>query len=185
MRKNPRLPLNLTLFVARHLSDTVSTFTRPVDKPGFRLACRRCPAPVPHQGFDARPVFSGQPVRQFPEHDMVDAPERTRCEVGELVESRPSRQLTVQAVDHVDLAKVMIAGENLGQFASERLGLLLGYRRDDGQWSRARSVGRTPRTGVPLPSAIAGHSPVRRRRAASPPAVRAAASKAVSHRVPP
>lgn len=71
-------------------------------------------------------------MRQFPEHDSVDAPEATRCEVGELVEGRPSRQLAVQAVYHVDLADIMIAGKGLGQFANKRLGLFLGYRRDDG-----------------------------------------------------
>src|SRR6218665_1334449 len=63
---------------------------------------------------------------------MVDAPEGACCEVGELVERRPSRQLAVQAVHHVDLANIMIAGKGLGQSASKRLGLFLGYRRDDG-----------------------------------------------------
>ena len=63
---------------------------------------------------------------------MVDAPERARCEVGELLEGRPSRQLAVQAFHHVGLADIMIAGKGLGQFANKRLGLFLGYRRDGG-----------------------------------------------------
>lgn len=71
-------------------------------------------------------------MRQFPEHDVVDAPEGARCEVGELVEGRPSRQLAVQATNHVDRANIMIAGKGFGQLANKRLGLFLGYRRDDG-----------------------------------------------------
>lgn len=63
---------------------------------------------------------------------MVDVPEGACCEVGELVEGRPPRQLAVQAVHHVNLANIMIAGKGLGQFANKRLGLFLGYRRDDG-----------------------------------------------------
>ena len=74
-------------------------------------------------------------MRQFPEHDVVDAPEAACCEVGELVEGRPSRQLAVQAVHHVDLANIMIAGKGLGQSANKRLCLFLGYCRDDGHVS--------------------------------------------------
>src|SRR5690606_6600627 len=38
---------------AQRLSDTVSTFTSSVDKPGFRLARLRRSIPASHQGFDA------------------------------------------------------------------------------------------------------------------------------------
>ena len=38
----------------------------------------------------------------------------------------------------------MIAGENLGQFASKRLGLLLGYRRNDGHSSARPSLANDP-----------------------------------------
>ncbi len=83
-------------------------------------------------------------MRQFPEHDRVNAPEDARCEVGELVEGRPSRQLAVQAANHVDRANIMIAGKGLGQSASKRLGLFLGYRRNDGHTSVRPSLANDP-----------------------------------------
>ena len=59
---------------------------------------------------------------------MVNAPERDRSIVSELVECRPTRQLTVQAIYHINLSKVMIAGKSFGQLANKRLGLFPGYR---------------------------------------------------------
>ena len=86
-----------------------------------------------------------QPVRQFPEHDGVDAPERARREVGELVERCPTRQLPVQAVDHVHRGDLMIAGECLDQAMSEGLGFLLGYGGDHGH-----TPARSPLTNDPV-----------------------------------
>ncbi len=83
-------------------------------------------------------------MRHFPEHDMVDAPEYIRREVGELVERRPSHQLAVQAGDHVDRADTMIAGKGLGQSADKPLGLFLGYCRDDGHLSTSPSLANDP-----------------------------------------
>lgn len=61
-------------------------------------------------------------MRHFPEHEMVNAPEYIGGEVGELVECRPSRQLAVQARDHVDRADTMIAGKGFGEPANKPLG---------------------------------------------------------------
>lgn len=77
------------------LSHGVSALISTKHEPGSGLARFRDPEPFPHQGFDARSVLVSQTMRQFPEHDMVDAPEDVRREVGELVERRPSHQLAV------------------------------------------------------------------------------------------
>src|SRR5271156_7169671 len=68
---------------------------------------------------------------EFPKDHMIDVAEYPGSEVGELVKGRPSPQLLVQAVNHVDLGLIMITGEGFCQFASKCLGLLLGYRRDN------------------------------------------------------
>jgi hypothetical protein len=70
-------------------------------------------------------------VRHFPEHDIIDVPERGRSEVRVLVEGRPAPQLAVQAVHHVNLGKIMITREGHRQSVRECLGLLFGYGRDD------------------------------------------------------
>jgi hypothetical protein len=61
--------------------DTMASFTNPVDKPGLGLPSDWCSIPAPHQWFDAASIFSRQPVRHFPEHDVIDVPERGRSEV--------------------------------------------------------------------------------------------------------
>ena len=109
----------------------MASFTDPVDKPGLGLPSDWCSIPAPHQWFDATPILSRQPVRHFPEHDMVDVPERGRSEVRVLVESRPAPQLAVQAIHHIDLGKIMVTREDLRQSVRECLGLLFGYGRDD------------------------------------------------------
>lgn len=111
--------------------DTMASFTDPVDKPGLGLPSDWCSIPAPHQWFDAAPILSRQPVRHFPEHDMIDVPERGRSEVRVLVEGCPAPQLAVQAVHHIDLGKIMITREDLRQSVRECLGLLFGYGRDD------------------------------------------------------
>lgn len=102
------------------------------------------PVPFPHQRHDAGPIFVPQPVRHFPEYDMVDAPEDVRREVGELIERRPARQLAVQGSDHIDRTDTMIAGEGFGKFANKPLGLFLGYGRDDGHASMRPSLANDP-----------------------------------------
>jgi hypothetical protein len=127
----PELRLGARDKPVERFADGIATFSPTVNEPGFRLARFRGLVPFPHQRLDAGSVFVPQPVRQLPEHDMVDVPEYGRSEVGELVERCPTGQLPVEASDHVDRADTMIAGEGLGQFANKPLGLLLGYRRDD------------------------------------------------------
>lgn len=83
-------------------------------------------------------------MRHFPEYDVVDAPESTPCKVGELIEGRPSRKLAVQAANHVDRADIMIAGKSLGQLVNKRLGLFLGYCRNDGHASVRPSLANDP-----------------------------------------
>lgn len=56
-----------------------------------------------------------------------------RGEVSELLERSPARQLAVQAIEHINLADIVIAGESFGQTAREGLGFLFGYRRYHGQ----------------------------------------------------
>jgi hypothetical protein len=51
---------------------------------------------------------------------MIDVPNDTRREVGEFVEGRPSRQLAVQAVHHVDLANVMFVLSAVDRFGGPR-----------------------------------------------------------------
>ena len=132
-----RIPPPELRFWARHHTAQCLTYRRPpftstVDQPGLRLAGSRGAVPFSHQRSDTRAVFPRQPVRQFPEHDMVDMPECARGEVGELIERCPTCQLTVQAVDHVHHGNIMITGKRLDQSMDEGLGFLLGYRRDYG-----------------------------------------------------
>src|SRR5664279_1561010 len=61
---------------------------------------------------------------------MIDMLEDASCEVSEFVEGRPSCHLAVQALHHVDLADIVIAGESIGHPVSERFGFLPGYRSD-------------------------------------------------------
>lgn len=63
---------------AQFLSNTVALFTVLKDLPGFGPTGPWDFVPLAHQGSDARAVFPPQPVRQFPEHDGVDALERAR-----------------------------------------------------------------------------------------------------------
>ncbi len=104
------------------------------------------PVPLPHQRLDPGTIFACQPVRQFPEHDLVDAPECARCEVGELVERRPARQLTVQAGDHVHRGNFVITGERFDQSVTEGPGFLSGDRGDHGHASA-----RSPFANDPVP----------------------------------
>ena len=46
---------------------------------------------------------------QFPEHDTIDVTEDFRFEVDELIERRPTFQLSVDGFDHVDFAFTIIA----------------------------------------------------------------------------
>jgi hypothetical protein len=111
--------------------DTMASFIDPVDKPGLGLPSDRCSMPAPHQWFDAAPILSRQPMRHFPEHDMIDVPEYGRSEIRVLVEGHPAPQLAFQAVYHVNLDKIMITREDHRQSVRECLGLLFGYGRDD------------------------------------------------------
>ena len=81
----------------QNFPDTVSLLTDPEEDPGFKLALSRRLSPVSHQWLDATTVFSGQPVRQLPEHHAINALEGTCCAVSKLVEGRPTQQLTVDS----------------------------------------------------------------------------------------
>src|SRR5450756_2342879 len=111
--------------------DTTASFTDLVDKPGLGLPIGCHSIPIPHQRFDTASILPREPVRHFPEHDMINVLERGRSEVRVLVEGRPTPQLAVQAVHHVDLSKIMITREGFRQSVCECLGLLFGYGRDD------------------------------------------------------
>src|ERR1700752_3047670 len=69
--------------------DMMTSFTDPVDKPGLGLPCGWWSVPIPHQWFDATPVLLRQPMRHFPEHNMIDVSERGRGEVRVFVDAQP------------------------------------------------------------------------------------------------
>ena len=68
------------VFVA--LFDKGTAFTTTIHEQGFGLARLWDPESFPHQGFDAGSVLVSQPMRHFPEHDMVDAPKDVGGEFG-------------------------------------------------------------------------------------------------------
>lgn len=77
---------------------------------------------------------------------MIDVPERGRSKVRVLVEGRPSPQLAVQAVHHIDFSKIVITREDLRQSVRECLGPLFGYGRDD-----RHPPARSPLANDPMP----------------------------------
>src|ERR1700759_1047215 len=124
--------------MTQRLVDQAALITSFAGQPGFGPTGFWCAIPFSQQWLDARAVFPPQPVRHFPEHNVVDALEYARCVVGELVERSPARQLAVQGSDHVHRGRMMIAGERIDQSPREGLCFHLRYRRDYGHAS-ARS----------------------------------------------
>lgn len=82
--------------LADYLSDVVNI----LEKPGVSAVTR-----LYHRWREIRygaasriwPLFWASLERHLAERNMIDVPKDTRCEVGELVEGRPYRQLAVQA----------------------------------------------------------------------------------------
>jgi len=60
---------------SQRLADGIALIASTVDQPRLRLAGFRHAVPFTHQRLDTGPVLLRQPVRHFPEHDGVDAPE--------------------------------------------------------------------------------------------------------------
>lgn len=98
----------------------MASFTVPVDKPGLGS-----PAAGGRYQFrisgDAAPILLRQPMRHFPEHNMIDVSERGRGEVRVFVERRPvpNWRSTIST-----FRKIMITREGLRQFVRKCFGIL-------------------------------------------------------------
>ena len=80
-----------------------------------------------HQFLDRAPVLPGQPMRQLPEHYVIQFAVHGGGVIGELVEIAPASQAAVEAFHHVDLVHAIIAGQFVDQPGGEVSEFILGY----------------------------------------------------------
>ena len=133
----PEYPLPTGYQSTEGNSTKIAFSTTTKQHPGFGFVLGRFPDPLLDQLLDRGPVLPCQPMCELPEEDSIQFPVPDRCVVRELVEIRPTHQLSVEVFYQVDLVLAVMARQLLHQ--------PLGKAPEFVFWDRRHRTHRAPR----------------------------------------